>query len=77
MMWVPMQQTSALRGGSIRLRCVVEAHPEALVFWEHGGRMMQNGRRVRTETKQGAPTYKVSFRTFRGKIWEASCFFIN
>ena len=59
MMWVPAQQTSALRGGSVSLTCFVEAHPEALTFWEHNGSMMQPGPRVTIRNKQGNPTYKV------------------
>ena len=61
MMWVPAQQTSALRGSSITLTCSVEAHPEALTFWEHGGRMVQPGDRFFTSTKQGNPSYKVKY----------------
>ncbi len=66
MMWVPAQLTSAPRGGSIRLRCFVEAHPEALVFWEHHGRMMQaeGNNRVDTAVRQGKPSYKVLKRGF-------------
>ena len=42
MMWVPQQQISAVQGSEeVTLDCVVEAHPEALTFWEKGGRMLQ------------------------------------
>lgn len=35
MMWVPEQKTSAIRGSSVTLTCFVEAHPDALTYWEH------------------------------------------
>lgn len=60
MMWIPAQQTSAISGNSITLTCFVEAHPEALTFWEHNGRMIQSDRRVYMTNKPGTPKYKVA-----------------
>ncbi|XP_059080787.1 limbic system-associated membrane protein-like isoform X2 [Tigriopus californicus] len=62
MMWIPAQQTSAISGNSITLTCFVEAHPEALTFWEHDGRMIQSGRRVYMTNKPGTPKYKVEMK---------------
>ncbi len=59
MMWVPAQQTSAVRGTSITLKCFVESHPEALTFWEYDGRMIQANNRIKIYARQGSPAYKV------------------
>ena len=59
MMWVPAQQTSALRGSGIVLTCFVEAHPEALLFWEHNGRMIQPTPKIFMSKTPGTPKYKV------------------
>lgn len=59
MMWVPDQQMSALAGSSVELNCYVESHPEALVFWEHDGRMVQPSDRAKTIIRQSNPSYKV------------------
>ena len=60
MMWVPQQQISAVQGSEeVTLDCVVEAHPEALTFWEKGGRMMQTGGRFKMNTLRQTPSYKV------------------
>ena len=59
MMWVPEQQLSALRFDSVTLKCFVEAHPEALTYWEHRGRMVQAGTRFVTIVTHGTPSYKV------------------
>ena len=65
MMWVPAQQTSARQNSSITLTCFVEAHPEALTFWEHNGRMIQPGTRFSTAVTQGTPAYKVKMKYMR------------
>ena len=60
MMWVPQQQISAVQGSKeVTLDCVVEAHPEALTFWEKGGRMLQTGGRFNMNTLRQTPSYKV------------------
>ena len=59
MMWVPDQQLRAFRGGSATLRCVVESHPEALTFWNHGGRIVQPGGKFFMSESRGKPSYKV------------------
>ena len=60
MMWVPQQQISAYRGSKgVTLECVVEAHPEALTFWEKGGRMLQSGNRFHMNNLRQTPSYKV------------------
>lgn len=60
MMWVPAQQISAVQGAKeVKLVCVVEAHPEALTFWEKGGRMLQSGGRFTKNDYRQTPTYKV------------------
>ena len=60
MMWVPQQQISAYRGSrEVTLECVVEAHPEALTFWEKGGRMLQSGQRFNMNSIRQKPSYKV------------------
>ena len=60
MMWVPQQQISAYRGSKgVTLECVVEAHPEALTFWEKAGRMLQSGTRFHMTTIRQTPSYKV------------------
>ena len=60
MMWVPAQQISAIQGSEeARLVCYVEAHPEALTFWEKGGRMLQSGGRFSMNTFKQTPSYKV------------------
>ena len=61
MMWVPDQQMSAVHGSEeVTLVCHVEAHPEALTFWEKGGRMLQSGGRYSMNTLRQTPSYKVS-----------------
>ena len=61
MMWVPAQQISAVRGAPrAKLTCFVEAHPEALTFWEKDRRMIQQGGRFRMSSHRGTPSYKVS-----------------
>ena len=61
MMWVPAQQISAVRGAPrAKLTCFVEAHPEALTFWEKDRRMIQHGGRFRMNINRGTPSYKVS-----------------
>ena len=61
MMWVPAQQISAVRGVSeAKLACYVEAHPEALTFWEKDRRMLQSGARLRMSIHRGTPRYKVT-----------------
>jgi neurotrimin len=62
MMWVPYQQSRAIRGGSATLACFVESHPEALTFWHHGGRIIQPRGKFSMSTKQGQPSYKVEMR---------------
>jgi len=60
MMWVPAQQISAIRGAdSAKLACYVEAHPEALTFWEKDHRMLQPGGRYRMDNHIGTPSYKI------------------
>jgi hypothetical protein len=34
MIWVPEQLISVYSGESVRLTCVVEAHPASLNYWE-------------------------------------------
>ena len=65
MMWVPQQQISAYRGSKgVTLECVVEAHPEALTFWEKAGRMLQSGTRFHMTTIRQTPSYKVLILLF-------------
>ena len=60
MMWVPDQQMSAFEGADeVTLVCHVEAHPEALTFWEKGGRMLQSGGRFSMNQLRGSLSYKV------------------
>ena len=59
-MWVPAQQISAIEGSEeVKLVCVVEAHPEALTFWEKGNRMLQSGGRFSMNIYRQTPSYKV------------------
>ena len=59
MMWVPAQKLSVYRGAETTLVCVVEAHPEALVFWEFNGQMVQEINGVVMKQIRGPPKYKV------------------
>ncbi len=59
MMWVPDQQLQIRRGQPAKLVCYVEAHPKALTYWEHNGRMVQNGGRYTVTEHVGNPEYKV------------------
>ena len=59
MMWVPAQKLSVYRGSETTLVCVVEAHPEALVFWEFNGQMLQEINGVVMRQIRGPPKYKV------------------
>jgi hypothetical protein len=60
MMWVPAQQMRVVRGEEAKLVCYVEAHPEALVYWEHNGHMVQEGGHILTRHHRGTPKYKVT-----------------
>ena len=63
MMWVPAQQISAIRGESeAKLVCYVEAHPEALTFWEKDNRMLQSGTSLSMTNHHGSPKYKVDIQ---------------
>ena len=65
MMWVPAQQISAYHGDEeATLVCYVEAHPEALTFWEKGRRMLQSGGRFSIKTHRQTPSYKVQLYKF-------------
>ena len=59
MMWVPAQKLSVYRGEETTLVCVVEAHPEALVYWEFNGQMVQEINGVVMRQIRGPPKYKV------------------
>ena len=61
MMWVPAQQHSVYYGQDASLVCVVEAHPEALVYWEFNGQMVQEVDGIQIRQIQGppGPKYKV------------------
>ena len=41
MMWVPAQQMNVYYGHDAILVCVVEAHPDALIYWEFNGQIVQ------------------------------------
>lgn len=64
MMWVPAQQLSVYYGDSASLVCVVEAHPEALVYWEFNGQMVQEIDGIQITTVRGPPSPKYKVRTF-------------
>jgi len=60
MMWVPAQQISAIRGAPrAKLTCFVEAHPEALTYWEKDRKMIQQSKRHKMVTHKGTPSYKI------------------
>ena len=59
MMWVPAQKLSVYHGQEATLVCVVEAHPEALVYWEFNGQMVQEINGVVQRQIRGPPKYKV------------------
>lgn len=59
MMWVPAQLQSVYYGDEATLVCVVEAHPEALVYWEFNGQMVQEVDGIRMKQIRGPPPYKV------------------
>ena len=75
MMWVPAQQISAVRGApKAKLTCFVEAHPEALTFWEKDRRMIQQGGRFRMSSHRGTPSYKVNQRKLQQQFcWIEPC----
>ena len=58
-MWVPAQKLSVYHGQEATLVCVVEAHPEALVYWEFNGQMVQEINGVVQRQIRGPPKYKV------------------
>ncbi|XP_040566697.1 limbic system-associated membrane protein isoform X2 [Lepeophtheirus salmonis] len=62
MMWVPNQQIRSPLGGAIKLKCVVEAHPEALIFWEKDGSMLQSNERIKMRVIHGEPRYKLEMK---------------
>ena len=59
MMWVPAQQISVYYGDDATLVCMVEAHPEALVYWEFNGQMIQEVGGIQMRQLRGPPKYKV------------------
>ena len=46
MMWVPAQQMNVYYGQDATLVCVVEAHPDALVYWEFNGQIAKKIRDI-------------------------------
>ncbi len=58
MMWVPAQQLSVYHGDDATLVCVIEAHPEALVYWEFNGQMVQEGGELQVRRISGPPSPK-------------------
>ncbi|QQP40628.1 Uncharacterized protein FKW44_014739, partial [Caligus rogercresseyi] len=52
----------SLLGGKVKLKCVVEAHPEALIFWEKNGSMLQSSERIKMRVLYGEPSYKVEMK---------------
>ena len=44
------------------MTCFVESHPEALTFWEFGGRMLQPGSRFAISTINGQLSYKIEMK---------------
>ena len=65
MMWVPAQQISAIRGAPrAKLTCFVEAHPEALTYWEKDRKMIQQSKRHKMVTHKGTPSYKVNSKLY-------------
>merc|ERR1719510_1944808 len=68
MMWVPAQKLSVYRGAETTLVCVVEAHPEALVFWEFNGQMVQEINGVVMKQIRGPPKYKITMKLFIPRV---------
>ena len=61
MMWVPAQQMNVYYGQDATLVCVVEAHPDALVYWEFNGQIVQENQGYHMKILKGPPSpkYKV------------------
>ena len=59
MMWVPAQQLSVYYGSETTLVCVVEAHPEALTYWEFNGELVTEIDGITMRELSGPPNYKV------------------
>ena len=59
MMWVPAQRRSVYYGSEVELICVVEAHPEALTYWEFNGELVQESNDITMREISGPPNYKV------------------
>ena len=72
MMWVPAQQLSVYYGDDATLVCVVEAHPEALVYWEFDGQMVQevSSSGIEMSPLSGPPKYKVSPSLFKNLTYQ-------
>ena len=72
MMWVPAQQMNVYYGQDATLVCVVEAHPDALVYWEFNGQIVQENQGYHMKILKGPPSpkYKVFIyyyiREFKG-----------
>ena len=60
MMWVPAQQLRVYSGSETTLVCVVEAHPEALTYWEFNGQMVTEVDGITMRELSGPPKYKVN-----------------
>ena len=60
-MWVPAQQMNVYYGQDATLVCVVEAHPDALVYWEFNGQIVQEnqGYHMKILKSPPSPKYKV------------------
>jgi len=58
MMWVPAQQMNVYYGQDATLVCVVEAHPDALVYWEFNGQIVQENQGYHIKILKGPPSPK-------------------
>ena len=63
MMWVPAQLMNVYLGSQATLKCVVEAHPDPLVYWEFNGQIVTEHHGISMQQVRGPPSpkYKVQF----------------